>query len=158
MNTENVSALRINKLSKEQFERELEAGRLKTNEMYLVPDEPAEPVPDEPSGWIDATLNIDYIYGEGDFLRYMRCGKIVYYSFAIVPNGNLTDTWEDYIIGTGLPAPANGESAMCFAVDCNTNNAYTHYVSGGNLILRSGAEAFTDGHFFYGSGSYIAQD
>ena len=158
MITENVSALRIHKLSKEQFERELEAGRLKSNEMYLVPDETEEPVPDEPTGWIDATLNREYSTGEGEWFHYMRCGKIVYYEFAINLNGKATDTWGEYIIGTGLPVPANGESAWCMAVDYRTQNAYTHYVNNGNLVLQSGEVAFTDGSYVCGGGSYIAQD
>lgn len=40
MITENLSTLKIHKLSKEQYERELNAGRLNENEIYLTTDAP----------------------------------------------------------------------------------------------------------------------
>jgi hypothetical protein len=39
MITENVSTLKIHKLTKAQYERELEAGRIDENALYLTPDE-----------------------------------------------------------------------------------------------------------------------
>lgn len=39
MITENLSTLKINKLSKEQYERELAAGRIDETALYLTPDE-----------------------------------------------------------------------------------------------------------------------
>ena len=39
MITENLSTLKINKLTQAQYERELEAGRLDPNALYLTPDE-----------------------------------------------------------------------------------------------------------------------
>lgn len=39
MITENLSTLKIHKLTKAQYERELEAGRLDPNAIYLTPDE-----------------------------------------------------------------------------------------------------------------------
>ena len=39
MKTENLQTLKIHKLSKEQYNRELEAGRIVPNEFYLVEDE-----------------------------------------------------------------------------------------------------------------------
>lgn len=39
MITENLSTLKIHKLSKEQYERELAAGRIDENALYLTPDE-----------------------------------------------------------------------------------------------------------------------
>lgn len=38
MSTENLSTLRINKLSQEQYDRESTAGKLNENEIYLTPD------------------------------------------------------------------------------------------------------------------------
>jgi hypothetical protein len=38
MKTENVSALKIHKMSQEQFDREFENGNVSDNEMYLTPD------------------------------------------------------------------------------------------------------------------------
>lgn len=39
MITENVSTLKIHKLTQAQYERELEAGRIDENALYLTPDE-----------------------------------------------------------------------------------------------------------------------
>lgn len=39
MNTQNLSTLKIHKLSQEQYDRELAAGRLEENAIYLTPDE-----------------------------------------------------------------------------------------------------------------------
>ena len=39
MNTENLKTLKIHKLSQEQYDRELEAGRLDPNALYLTPDD-----------------------------------------------------------------------------------------------------------------------
>lgn len=39
MITENLSTLKIHKLTKEQYERELAAGRIDENALYLTPDE-----------------------------------------------------------------------------------------------------------------------
>lgn len=42
MLTENISTLKIHKLTKEQYEREFNAGRTDKNALYLVPDEDAD--------------------------------------------------------------------------------------------------------------------
>ena len=42
MITENISTLKINKLTKAQYERELAAGRIDENALYLTPDEGAD--------------------------------------------------------------------------------------------------------------------
>lgn len=39
MNVENLSTLKIHKLTQAQYERELEAGRIDENALYLTPDE-----------------------------------------------------------------------------------------------------------------------
>jgi hypothetical protein len=39
LQTENLSTLKIHSLSKEQYERELAAGRLEENALYLTPDD-----------------------------------------------------------------------------------------------------------------------
>lgn len=39
MNTENLSTLKIHKLTQAQYDRELEAGNLDENALYLTPDE-----------------------------------------------------------------------------------------------------------------------
>ena len=39
MITENLSTLKIHKLTKEQYDRELAAGRIDENALYLTPDD-----------------------------------------------------------------------------------------------------------------------
>ena len=46
LKTENLATLKIHKLSKAQYERELAAGRIDENAIYLTPDEPGVKVPD----------------------------------------------------------------------------------------------------------------
>ena len=47
MITENLSTLKIHKLTQAQYDREFEAGRIDPNAMYLTPDEETDPtVPD----------------------------------------------------------------------------------------------------------------
>lgn len=38
MKTENISTLRINKLTQSQYDRELESGNVEENALYLVPE------------------------------------------------------------------------------------------------------------------------
>lgn len=66
MITENVSSLKIHQLTKEQYERELEAGNIKKNELYLVSED------EEPSG----TLHWDDIEGKP---FYEEDGNVVQY-------------------------------------------------------------------------------
>lgn len=44
MITQNISTLKIHKLTKEQYERELEAGSIDENAIYLTPDDPAKSI------------------------------------------------------------------------------------------------------------------
>lgn len=42
MITENLSTLKINKLTREQYEAALEAGKINDNELYMIPEENAD--------------------------------------------------------------------------------------------------------------------
>lgn len=42
MITENLSTLKLHKLTKAQYERELAAGRIDANALYLTPDDSSE--------------------------------------------------------------------------------------------------------------------
>lgn len=44
MITENLSTLKIHRLTQEQYERELEAGNIDENALYLTPDESLDTV------------------------------------------------------------------------------------------------------------------
>ena len=56
MITENLSTLKIHKLTKEQYDRELAAGRIDPSALYLTPDEDTSGV----SSWNDLTDNPFY--------------------------------------------------------------------------------------------------
>jgi len=49
--TENLSTLKIHKLSKEQYNRELDAGRIDENALYLTPDEEISLTVDVGTNW-----------------------------------------------------------------------------------------------------------
>lgn len=73
MITENLSTLKIHKLSQAQYDRELEAGRIDENALYLTPDEEINSPVDSVNGKTgDVTLNASDIgaapagYGLGD--------------------------------------------------------------------------------------------
>lgn len=47
MITENLSTLKINKLTQAQYDRELEAGNIDANALYLTPDESVDLTTDQ---------------------------------------------------------------------------------------------------------------
>ena len=68
MNTENLKTLKIHKLSQEQYERELLAGNVDPNALYLTPDD----------GDADSiTVNLDgAVEGEAD--TFGVCAVVVF--------------------------------------------------------------------------------
>jgi hypothetical protein len=62
--TENLSTLKIHKLTQEQYDREREAGRLDANALYLTPDEEADL-----SGYIIAEDGESLLIGDSDSNR-----------------------------------------------------------------------------------------
>jgi hypothetical protein len=64
MKTENLSTLKIHKLTQAQYDRELEAGNLDTTALYLTPDASpymiSDSAPEDTSLlWVDTTDNTD---------------------------------------------------------------------------------------------------
>lgn len=69
MITENISTLKINKLTQAQYDRELAAGRIDENALYLTPDD-TEVTPVEKGGTgattvEEARTNLGITYGDG---------------------------------------------------------------------------------------------
>lgn len=65
MNIKNLSTLKINKLTKEQYERELAAGRIDENALYLTPDEETssnESISEE-------RINVICVFNENDIIK-----------------------------------------------------------------------------------------
>ena len=59
MITENLSTLKIHKLSQEQYNRELDAGRIDMNALYLTPDTSIFVQNYEPTDAIEGSLWVD---------------------------------------------------------------------------------------------------
>jgi hypothetical protein len=68
--TENLSTLKIHKLTQEQYDREREAGRLDANALYLTPDEEIDL-----SGYITTTELANILNITND-ICYMDAGSI----------------------------------------------------------------------------------
>lgn len=60
MIVENISTLKIHKLTQEQYEREYEAGNIDENALYLVPDEEIDLSPYAKTVDVNAGLNAVY--------------------------------------------------------------------------------------------------
>ena len=113
MITENLSTLKIHKLTKEQYERELAAGRIDENALYLTPDEatmddmgiyvqPNEPT-DAVAGdiWIDTANDPSYIAPALPEVTEADNGKVL-----MVVNG----TYQ--LVNLNLSIDANGVVSM----------------------------------------------
>ena len=68
MITENLSTLKIHKLTQEQYDRELEAGRIDPSALYLTPDSNIYIQNEEPIGVEEGSLWIDLDADGNDFL------------------------------------------------------------------------------------------
>lgn len=60
MIVENISTLKIHKLTQEQYDRELAAGNIDENALYLVPDEEIDLSPYAKTVDVNAGLNAVY--------------------------------------------------------------------------------------------------
>lgn len=56
MITENLSTLKIHKLTQEQYDRELAAGRIDENALYLTPDEGTDLNGYATEGYVDSAV------------------------------------------------------------------------------------------------------
>lgn len=63
MNTENLSTLKIHKLTQAQYDRELNAGNLDASAFYLTPDEEIDLATQNTSGLLSAEDKIQLDYG-----------------------------------------------------------------------------------------------
>lgn len=82
MITENLSTLKIHKLTQTQYDRELEAGRIDENALYLTPDESNPPM----------HLGVEYrtteqFLGNTVFTKVVDCGTLIDNDIMAVPHG-----------------------------------------------------------------------
>lgn len=115
MITENLSTLKIHKLTQEQYDREFEAGNIDENALYLTPEkEPILIQNDEPTDAEDGTLWLDL-----DAVGQSSGGGSVFYDGELVysqnyepigaPDGTL---WVDLDDNEGA-AGSGGYSSDC---------------------------------------------
>ena len=131
MITQNVSTLKIHKLTKEQYDRELAAGRIDPNALYFT-------TTDEEGNYLDMNPGIEYITeekynGKPVYTMLVDCGampnttsKRYYFSNEVV----------DVHSFIGI-ASGNGEKDM-FPVVFSFNivaYAYTQHLDGRSLIV-----------------------
>lgn len=69
--TENLSTLKIHKLTQEQYDRELAAGRIDANALYLTPDEKAP----QPNWSQNDTSALDYIKNRTHYIEVDQDGS-----------------------------------------------------------------------------------
>lgn len=128
MKIENISNLKINKLTKVQYERELAYGNIKDNELYLIPDE-------------DNGVNVkDWNQNDENHSEYIK-NRPVYIKPEVVENihnGN-TDSYP----------PAYVEGMQCgyrFAVSSTVEQNVIYKLNLGNVLTLYGTYGFCSVH------------
>ena len=146
MITENLSTLKIHKLTQEQYDRALEAGNIDESALYLTPEkEPILIQNDEPTDVEDGTLWLDL-----DAVGQSSSGGSVFYDGEMVysqnyepigaPDGTL---WVDLDDNEGVAG--GGDSSNCVksvnGVIPDENGNVQIEVGGANTGLPSGGTA-----------------
>ena len=155
MITENLTTLKIHKLTKKQYERELEAGRIDTNAIYLTPDEEnsgaelAEKV-ETLSNMILTDVSLQELYNKGKL--YIKDRD--YNDANVKINGNVITTSVDsptlYIDYTGY---------VKFKVRYGANGIDTVKIDGSYVPMLNDEETVYEGYVnnqieIYGTISY----
>ena len=115
MNIENLSTLQIHKLTREQYKRELEAGRIDEKALYLTPDEEI------------AVLAQNDPAGTGSFSMNRKAGSTI--------------GTNSVAVGTDTTATGNSSHAEGYNTKANSN--YSH--AEGYLTTASGLAAHAEG-------------
>ena len=134
--TENLSTLKIHKLTKEQYEREKAAGRLDATAIYLTPDEES---------------------GSGELPGYLKYGeKIAQFNEITIQGNTALDTAEGYIkLYSGYISPTAIESISVYT---NTTLEYTITPSKDDISYGNGWTVGSLGFWAMGGGTYTAFD
>ena len=107
MNTENLSTLKINKLTQAQYDRALEAGKLEEYALYLTPE---EAIKDE-----DVVLSnsVSEVYSGNtvkDALEKL-VKKDIQVELSSIPSGEYTQYWESVAYGNGKFVAVEGSES-----------------------------------------------
>lgn len=136
MITENLSTLKIHKLTQEQYDRELEAGNIDPNALYLTPEkEPIFIQNDEPTDAEDGALWLDM-----DAVGQSSGGGSVFYDGEMVysqnhepigaPDGTL---WVDLDDNEGAGIPSGGTVGQVLTIGVDGNPVWADPTGGANI-------------------------
>lgn len=124
MITENASILKIHQLSKEQYERELAAGNIQKNELYLVPDE-SKVFTFTVTGEFGGTFSCDKTFAEIQKAYEKKCVIVANY---LDISHVVTDITSNEIKFCFNYASVSGVFEYCIGIDKNDNvNLYYKY-------------------------------
>ena len=114
MITENLSTLKIHKLTQEQYDRELESGNIDENALYLTPDEEVNLSEYATAVYVDELIN-----GVGESLdgELEKCEKVAYKSTEIYDDtsgyASYPTTKAVYDYGENIKSEIQNDLASC---------------------------------------------
>lgn len=137
MITENLSTLKINKLTQAQYDRELAAGRIDENALYLTPDEEITSIENGGTGASTAE----------DARTNLGIGKILFKSTQTSTNikdGDTNITIADMskynVLACGIYVEFNSSMTVLYNTTLITKSGIYYYGSGGGLLHKPGEE------------------
>lgn len=120
MITENLSTLKINKLTQEQYDRELAAGRIDENALYLTPDEASSALTSHtsnksnPHGVTKAQVGLGNVDNTADANKSVNYANSAGSASTATTAGNVTGTVAIANGGTGAADRINAIKNMTF--------------------------------------------
>lgn len=141
MNTENLSTLKIHRLTQAQYDRELEAGRIDPSAIYLTPDE-------EIAKNVTGVTSGNYLVGNGTGNMIEKTPDEVW---SHIKSAGKNVTGKSYVVG-GKNVTA-GLGAEVFNVYTNiASGAYSH--AEGYNTIASGTGSHAEGYTTTASNNY----
>lgn len=162
MITENVSTLKINKLTQEQYDRELANGNIDENALYLTPDDTAE-----------TYMTKENPTGTGSFSLNRKIGTTVGTNSVAIGTDTLASGVSSYAEGysteaQGVYSHAEGLNTIAkgnhqhvqgrFNIG-DTNNEYAHIVGNGSYETLSNAHTLDwDGNAWFAGNVTVGEN
>lgn len=154
MNTENLSTLKIHKLTQAQYDRELAAGNIDENALYLTPDEAVdlsgyatvEQLNESVSGAMSATNPV----GTGSFSLNRKAGSTV--GFNSIAVGKDTTASDSFAFAEGEDTTASGWAAHSEGSTTIASGFYAHAEGEGTTAI--GEAAHSQGYYTAANGKY----
>lgn len=145
MITENLSTLKIHKLTQAQYEREVANGTIDENALYLTPDEEVD---------LSAYATIEQLNGKANSTHTHTIANITNLQSTLDGKANSSHTHDEYMdsidpTGTGsfsMNRSPNYEAGECsFAIGYNTSPSGDYSCAEGNGTLASGTQSHAEG-------------